>query len=270
MIETIYLIRHAFRANWVVDPTTGEYTASIKSPTGIPTDPPLAAHGVKQANELAEALWKLDPPVDVVYSSPFYRCLQTLKPATDRWFAEGKAGGKIRIERAIGEFYGLADFSHPTPPSLEILSPLFPNLDQDYTSLLVPHPKGELITELHERVKSSLHAIISALDREPGQPKTVLICSHAATMIAAGRALTGNAPHDLNQDDFQCFTASLSRFERKKGAKEGDVLGQFDCTVNSDTSYLSGGAERGWKFNGEESFISFPEPAVEDRGSPKL
>ena len=110
----------------------------------------------------------------------------------------------------------------------------------------MPHPKGELITELHERVESALHAIISALDREPGQPKTVLICSHAATMIAAGRALTGNAPQDLNQDDFQCFTASLSRFERKKGAREGDVLGQFDCTVNSDTSYLSGGAERGW------------------------
>lgn len=91
-----------FRANWTVNSQTGEYNSTVPSPTGIPIDPPLAAHGVEQAKELAVHLCNIDPPIDVIYSSPFSRCLQTLKPATDRLFKEGKAGGKIRIEGGIG------------------------------------------------------------------------------------------------------------------------------------------------------------------------
>lgn len=85
-----------------MNPSTGEYNSSILSETQIPTDPPLAAYGVQQSKELAEHLCNLNPPIDVIYSSPFYRCLQTLKPTTERLFKEGKAGGKIRIERGLG------------------------------------------------------------------------------------------------------------------------------------------------------------------------
>jgi transcription factor C subunit 7 len=91
-----------FRSNWDVNPQTGVYTASTRTPTGIPTDPALAAHGVEQAAELAEFLCAIEPPVDRIYSSPFYRCLQTLKPTTERLFKEGRGGGKIRIDRGIG------------------------------------------------------------------------------------------------------------------------------------------------------------------------
>ena len=91
-----------FRLNWDVNPHTGVYTASIRTPTGIPTDAPLAAHGQEQAAELAEYLCTIDPPIDRIYSSPFYRCLQTLKPTTERLFKEGRGGGKIRIDRGVG------------------------------------------------------------------------------------------------------------------------------------------------------------------------
>jgi transcription factor C subunit 7 len=85
-----------------VDPATGQYSALlVKSPTGIPTDPPLTSKGVQQSKELADYLSSIEPPIDVIYSSPFYRCLQTLKPFTDRYFADGKAR-KIRIDRGIG------------------------------------------------------------------------------------------------------------------------------------------------------------------------
>lgn len=73
-----------------------------RSPTGIPTDPPLTAKGVQQSKELAEHLAAIDPPIDRIYSSPFYRCLQTLKPFSDKVLSEGKAGGKIRVDRGIG------------------------------------------------------------------------------------------------------------------------------------------------------------------------
>ena len=91
-----------FRTNWSLDPATGKYSSSTKIPTGIPTDPPLASYGVEQAKELADFLCALEPPIDRIYSSPFYRCLQTLKPATDRLFAAGRAGGKVRVDRGLG------------------------------------------------------------------------------------------------------------------------------------------------------------------------
>ncbi|KAF2645961.1 phosphoglycerate mutase-like protein [Massarina eburnea CBS 473.64] len=248
MIEVIYITRHAFRVNWVLNPQTGEYTASTRTPTGIPTDPPLAAHGVEQAKELASHLCQLVPQVDRVYSSPFYRCLQTLKPTTEQLFKEGRGGGKIRIDRGIGEFFGRASFTHPEPPTLTLLNPHFTSLDQDYQSIHIPASKGELIVELHQRVNRAISRIITELDNDPAQPKAVLICTHAATMIALGRVLTGDMPQDPDEDDFQCYTASLSKFVRKtKNVEDGNgIIGNWDCALNSDTSYLSGGAERGW------------------------
>lgn len=228
-----------------MDPQTGKYTASPRTPTGIPTDPPLTAHGVAQSNELAHHLCSIDPPIDRIYSSPFYRCLQTLKPTTQRLFAEGRAGGKVRLDRGLGEFFGKAHFTHPTPPDLSILSPFFENLDSEYASIHVPHENGELIVELHERVKSAIQRVIEEADSEPGSPKTLLICTHAATMIALGRILTGTMPEDPDEDDFQCYTASLSTFKRRRDHPER-VIGNWDCIGNAETHFLSGGAERGW------------------------
>ncbi|KAF2268842.1 phosphoglycerate mutase family protein [Lojkania enalia] len=245
MLETIYIVRHAFRTNWSLDPISGIYTSATKTLTGIPTDCVLSAHGVEQSKELANHLCNISPPIDRVYSSPYSRCLQTLQPTTDRLFAAGKAKTKIRVERGFCEFFGRAStFQHPHPPTLPQLTPLFPNLDTSYSPLHHPHPDGELIRELHFRVSDTLSDIITALDNDPSAPKSMLICTHAAVVIVAGRVLTGNIPADPDTDDFQCYTAGLSRFERKAGSQ--GTIGAWECVLNSDTSFLSGGAERGW------------------------
>ena len=129
---------------------------------------------------------------------------------------------------------------------MELLTHHFEHLDQDYVSTHIPAPKGEVIVELHERVRKALDHIITTLDSDPAQPKTLLICSHAATIIAAGRVLTGQMPEDPDTDDFQCFTAGLSKFVRRSTDPAKSVAGNWDCVLNSDTSFLSGGAERGW------------------------
>jgi transcription factor C subunit 7 len=128
---------------------------------------------------------------------------------------------------------------------LKTLTPFFEHLDQDYVAVHVPASKGEMIVELHERVRKALEHIVTTLDNDPEQPKTVLICTHAATMIAAGRVLTGQMPDDPDTDDFKCFTAGLSKFVRRTNSEKG-VAGNWTCELNSETSYLSGGAERGW------------------------
>ena len=80
-----------FRVNWTLNPATGEYYTNVPSPTNIPSDPPLASYGVEQAKQLAERVVTLDPPVGAIYSSPFYRCLETLKPTL------AKLGGNVPV-----------------------------------------------------------------------------------------------------------------------------------------------------------------------------
>lgn len=157
----------------------------------------------------------------------------------------------------------------------------------------MPSARGETIAQLHNRVATALAAIIADVDAEieaaeaksgRRDDKAVLICSHAAPLIAMGRVLTGQMPADVNVEDFHVYTAGLSTFLRRRhprdrrsstSADEDDddddallapgtrlvppdqvfvpdwidgkgVGGGWDCVANGDCSFLSGGAERGW------------------------
>lgn len=274
-----------------MDPDTGVYSSNVPSPTGIHSDPALAGYGVDQAKQLAEKILTLDPPVDIVYSSPFYRCLQTLKPTTEQLFQE-RGGGKVRVENGVGEFYGRARFDHPSPAPLSVLHTHFPDLDPDYTPIIIPSTNGETIEGLHNRIAYALHRIVAAVDADPKSPRALLICTHAASMIAMGRVLTGRMPKDPSEDDFKCFTCSLSKFVRRRkenvapngedtiggkwdraspddipnvGWRNGKgVKGGWNCELNGDCSFLRGGEERGWYFSGDEAFLADPN-AYNDR-----
>ena len=188
-------------------------------------------------------------------------------------------------------------FDHPPHPTPSTMRAHFPSLipqnpEEHYTPLLHPSRRGETILELHNRVATALEGIIADLDAEiaaleadiPPEKRTsksVLICSHAAPLIAMGRVLTGNMPEDSSDEDFFVFVAGLSTF-RRRGSQgsteyaadssederalrvlaEGTKLvrarnvpgwmggrgvgGGWDCVSNGDCSFLSNGAERGW------------------------
>jgi len=108
-----------------------------------------------------------------------------------------------------------------------------------------------------------------------------MICTHAATLIAAGRVLTGRMPDDTSEEDFWPFTCGVSVFVRKgkrkageEGVKEWDGVegvipevkwkegrglgGGWECTVHGDCSFLKDGAERVWHFSGDEAFDTTP------------
>lgn len=116
--------------------------------------------------------------------------------------------------------------------------------------------------------------MIQEHDIHPSQPKSVLICTHAAIIPIIGRVLTGNKPKRPTEQDFIPWTASLFTFWRR-GAKVLDdipdavpsqalpnmgwgngfgVGGLWECLTNGDCSFLSHGKERGWQFSGKESF----------------
>ncbi|KAJ5211068.1 hypothetical protein N7491_010885 [Penicillium cf. griseofulvum] len=325
-LDTIYLTRHGHRLSWTIDFRTGTYRAQFPTPTGNPADPALTSHGVHQSHELAEHLSapQFHPKPFRVYSSPFYRCLQTIQPSVEelkRISAESVKGQKdgqsgsidrhaeldVRIENGLGEWFGATDFfDHPAHPTPQIMSTHFPTLisdaSQTYKPLLIPSRRGETIKQLHNRIATALEGIIADIDAEVSAleaelplaqrtSKSVLICAHAAPLIAMGRALTGHMPDDSSEEDFNVFTAGLSTFKRRassacsgqsdaqqenaeKQLAEGTTLlrasslpqwqnghgvgGGWDCVANGDCSFLSGGAERGWHFDGEESFNTGP------------
>jgi transcription factor C subunit 7 len=256
----------------VVNSETGVYKSNVPSPTGIPSDPALAGYGALQAKELAEKLITLNPPIEKFISSPFYRCIQTLYPTLDRLAALHPSSPEPKIygENGLGEWYGTARFDHPSPASPELLKKLFPRYDVTYEPAIIPSTKGETIDGLHDRAAYTLDRIIEQCDQE--DVRAIVICTHAATLYAIGRALTGRMPKDVAEEDFRPFTCGISKFVRRSMATMRNentqplelwkgqgtpipkiewrggkgVGGGWDCVVNGDCSHLSGGEERGW------------------------
>ncbi|KOS17196.1 Transcription factor tau 55 kDa subunit [Escovopsis weberi] len=205
-LEKIYVVRHGFRTSWSVDHLTGTYSSSIPSPTGIPVDPALTAHGVEQAGELALHLARLDPPVGVVYSSPYYRCLQTIAPFArlaaeveqpqpelqpEPEAEEGRQGrrqgaaARIRPEHGLCEWFGAAPFAHPGPAPPEVLRAMFPAWDDSYQTLARPPARGETMAQLRRRVEDTVAGIVARCDADGA--RSAVLCTHAAVVIMLGR-----------------------------------------------------------------------------------
>lgn len=281
-VKTIILLRHGHRLGWILDHRSGTYTPAshVRFPTGIATDPPLASHGVKQAQETAAHIVPLLTPAAEegklrIYSSLYYRCLETLRPTIES-LKEAGWPGKVRGERGVGEWFGKAWFSHPAPENANVLNEeFFPWVDGEYKSRITPPEKGETIEELHDRVARTLEEILADLDEESaasGTELTLLLGGHAAPIICSGRVLTGQKPSDWAEEDFHCFTCGISKFVRsstvtndvryaemqthtkKPWWSHGGIAGGWHCIENSSCAHLSSGEERGWHFNGDESF----------------
>ncbi|EXJ61027.1 hypothetical protein A1O7_05180 [Cladophialophora yegresii CBS 114405] len=290
-VTEIYILRHGHRLAWSLNPSTGKYSSSHPFPTRLPADPPLASHGVRQAQETGHHLSALFADLVKqdrlrIYSSLFYRCLETLRPTVEALLeqiperdVERGRNLRVRGERGLGEWFGRAWFVQPSPADAPRLRrEFFPWLDDEYRSRIIPSEHGERIEELHDRVARALASVVRDVDEEftrqgrGDEEVTILISGHAAPIIASGRALTGDVPDDWDEEDFRCFTCGLSKFVRRQLApsQEGErqahyddraqgVAGGWDCLLNSDCSHLSQGEERGWHFHGDESFDSYQD-----------
>lgn len=157
-------------------------------------------------------------------------------------------------------------WDHPRPATSERLHALFPCIDEHWSSAIVPREKGESIEELHERIAYTMCELISLEDTEDAKhfcpdERAILLCTHAASLIAIGRVLTGQNPVDPATEDFKAYTAGISKFVRRPSLREqpeGEgapginwragkaVAGGWECAINSDCSHLSNGPERGW------------------------
>ncbi|KAJ6604699.1 histidine phosphatase superfamily [Mycena vulgaris] len=211
MIETIYIARHGFRMNWINN--------TWKSETGLPRDPPLAAFGVTQAQELAEYFLSLpeNQRPTAIFSSPYYRCLQTANPVS------AALGVPIYVEHGLSEWYSpIAEGTglHPAPGLR----------------------RGEDVHEVHARAAGFLDALVPEVERRfPEAHARILLVSHAATTIALARALLGDRALPL-----RVGCASLTELVRKRDVIP--ILGGWDARRLADGAHLKDGASREWGF----------------------
>lgn len=107
---TLTLLQH--RLNWTIDLRTGTYKSQFPTPTGNPADPTLTSYGVRQSHELAYhiASPEFHPKPFRIYSSPFYRCLQTIQPSVEELKRNHQQTKSTRSYAGKGQIEPEADF----------------------------------------------------------------------------------------------------------------------------------------------------------------
>ena len=110
-------------------------------------------------------------PPDKLFSSPYYRCLQTLAPYISQRAAKDPST-VVTIEPGLG---GVLRASAVRAPSRLQESRSWRSTSQTLSAeseaTIVPEVKGESIVALHDRVAFCLSTLISRLDADPQGPR---------------------------------------------------------------------------------------------------
>ncbi|KAF2274669.1 phosphoglycerate mutase-like protein [Westerdykella ornata] len=242
MLHRIYLVCHGE----TVDQTDDEQDAYY--PTENPADVPLSKTGVEQAKQTADRLAMENLPIDLVYSSPSYQCLETLLPIVTT--PDGRPKFTVRVEPGLRESQDIDDVfplcsevcALKRPTDISDLIDHFNYIDTKYRPLVTPPLKGWLLEpprRLLLRAHFTMDHLIQTLDAARS-PQVILICTHAEVVLAIARVLTSRnlpcwtdytpnyesffgelrrrikriAMTDLCQPDHHVFNCSITRLDR--------------------------------------------------------
>ncbi|CAI4745613.1 BBL_G0045470.mRNA.1.CDS.1 [Saccharomyces cerevisiae] len=242
-IENIYIARHGYRSNWL---PKGPYPPP---PTGIDNDVPLSEHGVEQAHELANYISKLDVKPEMIFSSPFYRCLETSKPTVEALKIP------LYVDRGVGEWYKPDRPIIPEPATHEVMSKFFPSMiSPDWEPSIIPSNKGETEEDIFERCHKFWPVFIDRVERKFPNVKTIMVVTHAATKSALGMNLlkfsSAKEPIDNKGTFIRNGSCAIDKFELVKGENESIPFEEreWKLTMNGNTSFLTNGEEMNWTF----------------------
>lgn len=245
-LSTVYIVRHGYRSNWL------PLEQQVPPPTGVDSDPPLAPHGINQSKELAkfltEDLQEIGLPTpELVFSSPFYRCVETITPTADALDLQ------INIDRGLGEWFKPNRSTIPIPANSEQMHKFFKRVPSKMVwawDTVIPSVAGETEEAIFNRCKTFWSEFIPKLQSQYPEIKSIIIVTHAATKIALGMSLMG---YSSNRDVLH---------PKDKGDGETTRLGGSTCSVdayqltdddwrlalNSETKFMKNGAEMEWHF----------------------
>ncbi|KAK6200267.1 uncharacterized protein RJT21DRAFT_121166 [Scheffersomyces amazonensis] len=241
-LKTIYIARHGYRSNWLPEPHP-------PSPTGIHSDPPLAAHGVEQAKQLAgylHSLPSLEQPQFLI-SSPFYRCVETCQPIAQMLSL------KVVLERGVGEWYRKKRRVIPTPANYDVLHQFFHEIlveesewPRDETVGVIPSLDGETPSDIFDRASLFWSKFIPIFESKYPQIDTILIVTHAATKIALGNSLLDlKSVHDSIDEHGTKLRAGACSLDKYIRSNENSWINK----MNGNCTFLTKGEEMHWDFS---------------------
>lgn len=168
--RTLYLVRHGERLDthdrtWYENQHANKY------------DPPLSDHGKQQAQQLAQHL--RHAPIQHIFSSPYWRALQTAHPIAQALQLP------LYVEAGIGEWLGRSMISQePTITPAYQRRDEFPELDFSHHSRRVPH-YPESVTACFDRLEQTVVQFLTAYDGN------LLLVGHGRTVTGIAHRLVG-------------------------------------------------------------------------------
>lgn len=242
-IETIYIARHGYRSNWLPH---GPYPPP---PTGVENDVPLAEHGLEQAEELGKyMLNEIKVKPEILFSSPFYRCLQTIKPTKQNLDLP------LYVDRGLGEWFKPDRGEISIPVANNVITKFFPNLiEVDWEDTNIPSAKGETEEDIFKRCHEFWPIFIKHVEERFPEVKTIMLITHAATKAALGSNLLKHTnaiqPIDKEGNLIRNGSCSLDRYNCvKNNDSESFYDRDWSITMNGNTSFLNKGEEMNWDF----------------------
>jgi len=237
---TLYIARHAYRLDF-------DENGTEESPTGLPRDPQISEFGEDQARELANYFKGVpeDQRPTAIFSSPYYRCLQTAQPTAT------ELDIPIYVEHGLSEWYSPVKQGtglHPRPSDASALKVYFPEIDESWPSVWYPSRKGEGVAALHDRLAGFITDFVPEVQRRfSGAHDRVLFITHAGTAIALTRELIGD--RGLM---FPVACCSLTVVDRKDAAATDlwpTIVGDWTPRLLGDCTHLKDGPQRAWGFH---------------------
>lgn len=247
----------------------------------------------EQAEQMGEWFASLPPDEQpqLIVSSRYFRCLQTAFPTAQ------KLQLPIMPEPGLSEWFPPAfpetSGNHPFPPRLEDVEDHFPagTLSHDWAPLLYASPQGETTEQLYTRVQRVFHLLETRCDQ--WGVKRILICCHAAPIIALGRAIL-DQPMGMGGKGFAigAGTCSLSLYVPLNNDAPSFPLHlagpaaatttptiqgkRYRLVLNGSAHHLNEGVERNWDFDhlpnnpterGQGDWEDEARPTLESKGN---
>lgn len=180
----------------------------------------------------------------MIFSSPFYRCIETINPTAETLELA------VNIDRGIGEWFKPNRGVIPMPVDNKTMKGFFKCVDDVWTNTLIPSVEGETEMDIFNRCKLFWEKFIPRFESECPDVKSIVLVTHAATKIALGMSLMGYASvrefllpkhgGDGKTTRIGGSTCGVDKYEKSQQ--------DWNMVQNDKTDFLSLGSEMNWHF----------------------
>jgi broad specificity phosphatase PhoE len=203
MSQTVWIARHGNRLDFV----NPEWFNTAERRY----DPPLSEDGLIQAQQLGQRL--KSEKITHIFSSPFLRTIQTANQVAEALDLT------IKIEAGLSEWLNphWMNYAPETHPR-ELLAPVYPRIDWNYTSRVVPqYPETQETVD--RRTGKTARKLVQEFSED------ILLVGHGASVLGTAIGLVGGNP---------LINASLCCLVKVVGKDR-----EWELELNGDTSHLT-------------------------------